>query len=62
MVKVSAGTVRGIPVPLPSLEEQARVLAALSSLSRQIDSETGELAKLRTLKLGLVDDLLAAKI
>ncbi|MFG2137225.1 restriction endonuclease subunit S [Streptomyces sp. NPDC048650] len=59
MVKISATTVRGIPVPLPGREEQARVLAALASLSRQVNAETEELAKLRSLKRGLVDDLFA---
>ncbi|MET7753884.1 restriction endonuclease subunit S [Streptomyces sp. NPDC005389] len=61
MVKISANAVRRIPVPLPSLDEQARVLAALSSLSRQVDAEVGELAKLQALKRGLVDDLLAGR-
>ncbi|MFB7834781.1 restriction endonuclease subunit S [Streptomyces sp. NPDC056056] len=58
MVKISSSAVRRIPVPLPSLEEQARVLATVSSLSRQVDAGIEELAKLQALKLGLVDDLL----
>ncbi|WP_157879607.1 hypothetical protein [Streptomyces yangpuensis] len=58
MVKISAKTVRELPVPLPSLEEQARVLATLGDLSRQVDAEGEELAKLRSLKRGLMDGLL----
>lgn len=62
MVKISASAVRGIPVPLPSLEEQSRVLEVLCSLSLQTDAEIEELAKLQALRLGLVDDLLAGKV
>ncbi|MER6097025.1 restriction endonuclease subunit S [Streptomyces sp. NPDC001728] len=61
MVKISASAVRRVPVPLPSLEAQARVLSSLSSISRQVDAENGELAKLQALKLGLVDDLLSSE-
>ncbi|CAM5409367.1 restriction endonuclease subunit S [Streptomyces viridifaciens] len=62
MVKISANSVRGIPVPLPDLEDQTRILAALASLSRQVDVESEELAKLRKLKLGLFVDLLAGGV
>ncbi|MEU9338404.1 restriction endonuclease subunit S [Streptomyces sp. NPDC048290] len=58
MVKVSAATVRGIPVPLPDIGTQARMLDQLRSFSRQVHRESTELAKLRALRVGLVDDLL----
>ncbi|GAB2773032.1 restriction endonuclease subunit S [Streptomyces daliensis] len=62
MVKISARTVREIPVPLPSLEEQRRVLSALASFDTSVETETAELAKLRTLRRGIVDDLLAGSV
>ncbi|MFJ7588071.1 restriction endonuclease subunit S [Streptomyces sp. NPDC097617] len=59
MVKISAKSVRGIPVPLPTPEEQAQVLAVVASFSQQVGAETEELAKLRSIKRGIANSLLA---
>ncbi|MFE3082221.1 restriction endonuclease subunit S [Streptomyces albidoflavus] len=62
MVKISAGAVKGIRIPLPSLEEQGKILSALRIVTERIESEIAEMAKLRALKQGLVDDLLSGKV
>ncbi|MEZ7129276.1 restriction endonuclease subunit S [Nonomuraea sp. AD125B] len=61
MVKISAATVREIPVPLPAPEEQDRLLGVLNSFSAQIRDKKVELAKLGKLKQGIVDDLLSGR-
>ncbi|MFD9907633.1 restriction endonuclease subunit S [Streptomyces sp. NPDC059063] len=62
MVKISAGAVREIRIPLPSIAEQERVLAAIREVAAQAEAEVKELAKLRKLKQGLVDDLLSGRV
>ncbi|MFJ3692631.1 restriction endonuclease subunit S [Streptomyces sp. NPDC090052] len=62
MVKISAGAVREIRVPLPSLPVQEHVLAAIDSVTEQLNVEVGELAKFRNLKQGLVDQLLSGRV
>ncbi|MFI1382932.1 restriction endonuclease subunit S [Embleya sp. NPDC020886] len=62
MVKISAGAVKRIRIPLPGLEEQERILTASRIATERIESEITEMAKLRALKQGLVDDLLSGRV
>lgn len=59
---ISQAIVRSLWLSLPKRDEQSRICDAYSSLSRQQDGECAGLAKLRTLKLGLMDDLLTGRV
>jgi len=48
--------------PWPSIAEQQAVAAALRSAGERTDREHGELAKLRLLKKGLMEDLLTGRV
>ncbi|MGS2642475.1 restriction endonuclease subunit S [Streptosporangium sp. G12] len=62
MVKISAATVYGIPIPLPEFEEQNHLLRVLDSFSTQIRDKNAELGKLGSVKQGIVDDLLSGRV
>lgn len=51
-----------LPVPLPDIAEQTRVVAAYAALRSRVRREHAELAKLRLLKSGLMDDLLTGRV
>ncbi|MET9408287.1 restriction endonuclease subunit S [Streptomyces sp. NPDC002935] len=54
------GTLVGsICLPLPSIEEQRRLVAPIEAFDQRLASDRDELAKLQTLKNGLTDDLLS---
>ncbi len=59
---VNQGDVTGLRVVLPEPDEQERVVAAVESVEQRVDSESEQLAKLRTLKHGLMDDLLTGRV
>ncbi|MDT0310305.1 hypothetical protein RM780_25635 [Streptomyces sp. DSM 44917] len=59
MVKISRAGLMGIPLPLPSIEEQMHFLDLLGSFSLHLENEVAELRKTRTLRLGLTDSLLS---
>ncbi|MGY3844734.1 restriction endonuclease subunit S [Streptomyces sp. NRRL F-5193] len=61
-VNVNPTRLRELEIDLPvDLEEQRRIIDFLYSCDEQIHDEQEELAKLRDLKQGLVDDLLSDK-
>ncbi len=60
MVKISAGSVQRLPVPLPSPSEQERVLGVAGAFDAELDKFEAEMAKLSRLKLGIIDQLLSA--
>ncbi|MFC9287631.1 restriction endonuclease subunit S [Streptomyces sp. NPDC057052] len=62
MVKISAGAVRELRIPLPDLKDQEYLLSTLDSVTNQLRKESAELVKLRRLKNGLVDDLLSGRV
>jgi type I restriction enzyme S subunit len=62
MVKISAGAVRDLRIPLPDIADQVKLLSALGDLTRQLRKEGAELAKMRRLKQGFVGDLLSGRI
>lgn len=59
-VNVNPTRLRELEIDMPvDLGEQRRIVDSLQSCDGQIEEERAELAKLRTLKQGIVDDLLA---
>lgn len=61
-VNVNPTRLRELEIDLPvDLEDQRRIVDFLHSCDEQIHDEQEELAKLRGLKLGLVDDLLSGE-
>ncbi|MFF7307711.1 restriction endonuclease subunit S [Streptomyces sp. NPDC008137] len=59
---ISRVALESVPFPLVSRKTQEEALAELVSLERQVSIEERELAKLRHLKQGLVDDLLTGRV
>jgi type I restriction enzyme S subunit len=52
----------GLPFPVVPLEEQRRVVAMLAAWEGRLASGQEAVRKLRSLKRGLVDDLLSGKV
>jgi len=59
---LNGALVGSIRLPLPSIEEQRRLVAPIEAFDQKLASDRDELAKLRTLKQGLTDDLLSGKV
>ena len=62
MTTISQPDILPLPVPLPSLPEQQAIVDAHDALQDRISEEEAEVAKLRTLKHGLMDDLLTGRV
>ncbi len=61
--EITLAQLRLLLVPCPSeLGEQQEIAARLNALENSINEEDRELAKLRTLKQGLMDDLLTGRV
>ncbi|MGW6392148.1 restriction endonuclease subunit S [Streptomyces sp. NPDC055103] len=58
---ITKSDVQGFRIPVPSREEQGGIVALAAAPSRQVIFQQAELAKLRGLRQGLVDDLLSGK-
>jgi type I restriction enzyme S subunit len=58
MVKISAGVVEALRIPLPSLERQREVVEAAALLDNRIVKQQAVVAKLRTVQRGVCEDLL----
>lgn len=52
----------GFPIGLPSLQEQAAIIARLDAASEKHARETAYLAQLSVMKTGLMDDLLTGRV
>ncbi|MFH8435869.1 hypothetical protein ACH4A3_11705 [Streptomyces sp. NPDC018007] len=59
---ISRAVVENAPFPILRTGEQKGILARMGSFSEKIRSNVEELAKLRLLKAGLVDDLLSGRV
>ena len=59
---ISQEIVRGLPIAVPSIQEQALIVERLSAVDRDAEAEYGALDKLRLLKRGLRDDLLTGRV
>ncbi|GHF24884.1 restriction endonuclease subunit S [Streptomyces griseoluteus] len=58
---LSSALVGAIEIPLPSVEEQRDLVISLESFDSDVQADLAELAKLRELKHGLMDDLLSGR-
>jgi type I restriction enzyme, S subunit len=59
---LGGGRFAGLEFPLVSFNEQRDLVTEFSSYDANIEGEERELHKLRTLKQGLVDDLLSGRV
>lgn len=61
-VSVNQNDVRELPIAVPSLAEQATIVARARAVAHGIESEEATLSKLRLLKYGLLEDLLSGRV
>jgi type I restriction enzyme S subunit len=59
---VSGQDVKQFPIPLPSYEEQKRIIERIQSIDTKLENHKAELKKYRMLKSGLMHDLFTDKI
>jgi len=59
---LSMGRLRRLQIVIPPLEEQTHIAATLDAHDTRIRAEEAELAKLRQVKRGLMDDLLTGRV
>jgi restriction endonuclease S subunit len=62
MKNISQASIRQLLIPLPSLDEQQRLIDAATACGTKIADTRGRVAKLRLVKQGLMDDLLSGKV
>jgi type I restriction enzyme S subunit len=62
MVKISSGSVMRLTVKIPGLREQNRLLSIYEADTAVLRAEEREIAKLRLLKRGLMEDLLTERV
>lgn len=60
--EVSIHVLKRFSFPVPSPERQQRMVAAYGSIEKRVLAEEEELKKLRTMKLGLANDLLTGRV
>ena len=60
--EVSIGVLRRVLIPLPSLDEQRRIVDAYDSIENAVWGEQEGLSRLRLVKAGLMDDLLTGRV
>lgn len=60
--KLALFRIEQLHVPMPSLEEQERILSRLDGLEERLAGEQARLAKLHALKRGLMEDLLTGRM
>ncbi|MFF1696527.1 restriction endonuclease subunit S [Streptomyces sp. NPDC058257] len=59
---ITKSDVRDFQIPVPPIEDQARIAGLGAALLREVAGQEAELAKVRELKRGLVDDLLSGRV
>ena len=62
MPNLSAGILSGLPLPLPSVAEQDRIVKILKAEDGRVAIELLRLEKLRKIKQGLMSDLLTGRV
>lgn len=62
LASVNATEVRRMPIPLPSIAEQERILDPVRSLRKMVSSLEAQVAKLRTIRKALVEDLVTGRV
>lgn len=59
---ISAKDIKEYKIPLPPLFEQQKIASILSSVDEKLEAERKQLKQLKTLKKGLMQDLLTGKV
>ena len=59
---VNQGALNPLPVPLPPMVEQLKMVEVIEQIDRRIGTERATLAQLRGIKSGLMHDLLTGKV
>lgn len=59
---ISKGNLSSILIPVPSHDEQLRIVSVLSSIDKEISTETDVLRKIKVVKQALMQQLLTGKI
>lgn len=62
MTTIDQAAIGGLPVPVPSLDEQQVVASSILAIQLKIHSESKSVARLKCLKTGLMQDLLTGKV
>jgi type I restriction enzyme S subunit len=62
LASINKRQLSAFPVPTPPMHEQRRIVDVLGRSTQRIASAQAELAKLRQLKVGLMDDLLTGRV
>jgi type I restriction enzyme S subunit len=62
LASINSTQLRRMPIPIPSRDEQDRLMRPVHAVRECIEEETAELAKLRLMKQGLVEDILDGKV
>jgi len=62
MTTISQPDMVGLPVPVPPIEEQSKVIQRLNAIEELIVKENAEMQKNRAIKKGLMQDLLTGKV
>jgi type I restriction enzyme S subunit len=60
--RVNLSSLLSIKIPLPPINFQCRLIQVLDAQGETIRSTEGELAKLQTLKVGMIDELLTGRV
>ncbi|MEV8391258.1 MULTISPECIES: restriction endonuclease subunit S [unclassified Streptomyces] len=60
MVKISAGAIRSLPIPLPPLPEQQRIITKLDAVSAVGDSHQESISKIRSIRQGIMLNAMAS--
>ena len=58
---INGGDVKGLQIPMPSIEEQTAIAAVLSDMDAEIAALEARLAKTRALKQGMMQELLTGR-
>ena len=62
MDAIQSKTLRTLKLPVPQAKEQKEILRRYEAISTKLESESLQLAKLKSQKSGLMHDLLTGKV
>ncbi|TLS78282.1 hypothetical protein FE236_00540 [Mariprofundus erugo] len=62
MTTIGQSDIAGLPVPIPSLDEQVKIINTIGSIRQSIGTKQDKLRSLQSLKKSLMQDLLSGKV